>query len=113
MTNSSPGVTNQNKYMRIGSTGTLEWVSSNGGSVILSLTDAGYLNMRSLVFSYDIPAKLISRLGMSRARVYISGENLFLINARKGMNVQQNFSGTTSNYYSPNRVVTFGLNVKF
>jgi len=77
------------------------------------LTDAGFLNLRSLVLSYDIPRNIASKVGMSRARVYISGENLFLINARKGMNVQQNFSGTTSNVYTPNRVVTLGLNVKF
>jgi hypothetical protein len=43
MTNSSPGVTGQNKYMRIGTTGTLEWVNSAGSSVIMSLTDAGVL----------------------------------------------------------------------
>ncbi len=77
------------------------------------LTNAGYLNLRSLVFAYNLPANIISRVGMSRARVYISGENLFYINARKGMNMQQFFDGTTSNYYTPNRVVTLGLNVKF
>ncbi|HCC70301.1 MAG TPA: hypothetical protein DEQ09_04000 [Bacteroidales bacterium] len=77
------------------------------------LTDASFLNLRNLVLSYDIPENLTRRLGMTRARVYFSGENLFLINARKGMNVQQNFSGTTSNVYTPNRVITVGVNVNF
>lgn len=77
------------------------------------LTDASFLNLRNLVLSYEIPQNLAGRLGMSRARIYFSGENLFLINARKGMNVQQNFAGTTSNFYTPNRVVTVGLNVNF
>ena len=77
------------------------------------LTDASFMNLRSLVLSYEIPEGATRRIGASRARVYLSGENLFLLNARKGMNVQQNFSGTTSNVYTPNRVVTVGLNVNF
>ena len=77
------------------------------------LTDASFLNLRQINFSYNIPKNAVSRLGMSSARVYLSGENLWLLNARKGMNVQQNFSGTTSNVYTPSRVITLGLNVKF
>jgi TonB-linked SusC/RagA family outer membrane protein len=77
------------------------------------LTDASFLNLRHLTLAYNIPASVFSKAGMSRARVYVSGENLFLVNARKGMNVQQNFSGTTSNVYTPSRVFTIGLNVKF
>ncbi len=77
------------------------------------LTDASYLNLRSLTLSYEIPENVARRIGASRARVYFSGENIFLINARKGMNVQQNFNGTTSNVYTPNRVVSMGINVNF
>lgn len=77
------------------------------------LTDASFLNLRQVTLSYNIPKTAISRIGMSSGRVYVSGENLWLLNARKGMNVQQNFSGTTSNVYTPSRVITLGLNVKF
>jgi len=77
------------------------------------LTDASFLNLRHLTLAYNVPASVFGKVGMSRARVYVSGENLFLLNARKGMNVQQNFSGTTSNVYTPSRVFTIGLNVNF
>jgi len=77
------------------------------------LTDASFLNLRNLTLSYNLPSMITNKLGMSRSRVYLSGENLFLLNARKGMNVQQNFSGTTSNVFTPSRVITLGLNVKF
>ncbi len=77
------------------------------------LTDASYLTLRHATLSYNLPAVVTDKVGISRARVYLAGENLFLINARKGMNVQQNFSGTTSNVYTPSRVITLGLNVKF
>jgi len=77
------------------------------------LTDASYLALRSLNFSYNLPQNLLDNLGVSKARVYFSGENLFLLNARKGMNVTQNFAGTTSNVYTPSRVMTVGVNVNF
>ncbi len=77
------------------------------------LTDASYLNLRHATLSYNLPAVINNKLGTSRSRVYISGENLFLMNARKGMNVQQNFSGTTSNVFTPSRVMTLGLIVNF
>ena len=77
------------------------------------LTDASFLNLRHATLSYNLPASITDRLGISRTRVYLSGENLFYANARKGMNVQQNFSGTTSNVYTPSRVISIGLSVKF
>ncbi len=77
------------------------------------LTDASYLALRSMNVSYNLPKNLLDNIGVSRARVYLSGENLFLMNARDGMNVTQNFSGTTSNVYTPSRVMTVGVNVNF
>lgn len=75
------------------------------------LFDASYLNLRSLQISYNLPSQLANNWGVKRARAYISGENLFMLSALKGMDVQQTFSGTTSNVYTPSRVLTFGLNV--
>lgn len=77
------------------------------------LTDASYVALRSLNFSYNLPKNLLDNLGVSKARVYLSGENLFMMNARDGMNVTQNFAGTTSNVYTPSRVMTVGVNVNF
>lgn len=77
------------------------------------LTDASYLSLRTLVLSYELPDIILNKIGVTRARVYLSGENIWYTNARKGMNLQQNFSGTTSNYFTPNRVISLGLNVNF
>ncbi|MCC9168583.1 SusC/RagA family TonB-linked outer membrane protein [Pontibacter harenae] len=75
------------------------------------LVDASYLNFRSVNLSYSLPASVASKLQMQNALIYITGENLALISARKGLNVTQAFSGVTSNYYSAARVLTLGLNV--
>jgi TonB-linked SusC/RagA family outer membrane protein len=74
------------------------------------LVDASMLALRNLNFSYGIPAKWANKVGMKNASVYIGGENLFFKTARKGLNVQQQFTGVTSNQYSPNKSVIAGLN---
>ncbi|MDX2444000.1 MAG: SusC/RagA family TonB-linked outer membrane protein, partial [Bacteroidales bacterium] len=74
------------------------------------LTDASFINLRQLTFSYNFPQKITGSWSKG-LRLYVSGENLFIKSARQGMNVQQNFSGTTSNVYTPSRIFTFGVNL--
>ncbi|MBC6996725.1 SusC/RagA family TonB-linked outer membrane protein [Neolewinella lacunae] len=77
------------------------------------LVKSDFLAIRQANISYNIPDALMSRLGMSNFTIYANAENLFLDTARKGMDVNQNFNGTTSNRFTPSRVVTFGINTTF
>lgn len=77
------------------------------------LTDASFLNLRQVNFSYDLPSDVANKFKMSSVRFFANAENLFSINARKGFNLQQAFSGNTSNVYTPSRVITMGVNLKF
>jgi TonB-linked SusC/RagA family outer membrane protein len=77
------------------------------------LTDASFLNLRSLTFGYNVPKKLVSKITANGARFYITGENLQWFSARKGMSVQQSFTGVTSNAYVPAKIVTVGLTLNF
>lgn len=77
------------------------------------LTDASFLNIRTVSLAYQLPMSLLSKINSSGARVFLSGENLQWFSARKGMNVQQFFTGVTSNAYTPTRTITVGLNVNF
>lgn len=43
------------------------------------LQDASYLRCKNMQFGYSLPAKIISRAGMSNCRVYVSVDNLFTI----------------------------------
>ncbi|MFT7899643.1 SusC/RagA family TonB-linked outer membrane protein [Tenacibaculum ascidiaceicola] len=76
------------------------------------LTDASFLNLRQVNLSYNFKSDAIERIGLAGLRMYVSAENLFSINARKGLNVQQQFNGNTSNVYTPSRIITLGLNLK-
>jgi TonB-linked SusC/RagA family outer membrane protein len=73
------------------------------------LIDASFLNIRSVTLSYRLPKTVLNKLKIDNAQVYMSGENFFMLSRRSGMNVQQNFGGTTSNVYSPAKSLVLGL----
>lgn len=53
---------------------------NNGGvgeSQTRFLQDASYLRMKSIVLGYTLPQSLLDKAGISKLRVYVSGENLF------------------------------------
>lgn len=77
------------------------------------LIDASFLNIRSITFSYKLPKALISKMKAQDGSFFIGTENVALISKRKGMNVNQSFDGTTSNTYTPARIITAGLNLNF
>jgi TonB-linked SusC/RagA family outer membrane protein len=73
------------------------------------LTSASYLYFRNATLSYSLPNSLLTKLTVKKASVYVSGENLFLISGRKGMDPTQNFNGTVTNAYVPQRILSFGV----
>lgn len=73
------------------------------------LTDASFINIRSMSLAYNLPASLISRFKITDAQFFVSAENVAFFSERKGMNNQQAFSGVTSNAYPPPRIITLGL----
>ncbi|HJT73923.1 MAG TPA: hypothetical protein VJ720_07890, partial [Chitinophaga sp.] len=75
------------------------------------LVDASYINLRRVSLGYTLPKVYTSMLHLTSANIFVSGENLFLKTARKGMNVTQAFTGVTSNVYVPARIITMGINV--
>lgn len=77
------------------------------------LTDASYFSLRQVRLNYNLPGGILQSWGIRSANVYTSAENLWLKTARKGMDVQQNFDGTTSNAYTPARIVSVGVNLSF
>jgi TonB-linked SusC/RagA family outer membrane protein len=56
---------------------------SNGTSALGIPTDrylqnAAYVRLKSLSIGYDLPVSLISKIGMNNARVYVTGQNLWV-----------------------------------
>ncbi|MGY0039689.1 SusC/RagA family TonB-linked outer membrane protein [Pedobacter sp. NJ-S-72] len=86
---------------------------SNNAASDRWLIDASYLAFRSATFSYSLPKALIAKAELKSARVYVGGENLFLLSKRKGLDPSSSYTGTVSAGYSPTRTITLGLNVAF
>ncbi|MEO6649457.1 MAG: hypothetical protein ABIN89_23940 [Chitinophagaceae bacterium] len=75
------------------------------------LTSASYVSLRTAALTYNLPKKYAGLPHLQTARIYLSGENLFISAKRVGLNPTQSFTGVTSNGYIPARIVTLGLNV--
>ena len=90
-----------------------ELSSKNNAQSTRFLTNASYLVIKNITLSYDFPKTLISKINLKSLRLNASIENLATFTHRKGMNPQQNFSGTSSDVLVTPRVFTVGANISF
>lgn len=77
------------------------------------LVDASYLSIRNISFYYNFNRNFLNSLKMSQMKLFVSGENLAVFSTRTGLNPSESFSGTNSRVYTPNRIMTAGINVTF
>jgi hypothetical protein len=78
------------------------------------LMSASYLSLQNVNFGYTFPSKWMSKIGVARLRLYVAGENLWYISARKGLDPRQSYTGGASAaYYSPIRTISGGVNLTF
>lgn len=77
------------------------------------LTSASYLSINNINFTYNLGKEIASKFHASSARIFVSAENLKFFTARKGMNVNGSFAGTTGDSYDAARVINFGINLNF
>ncbi|RYY69937.1 MAG: SusC/RagA family TonB-linked outer membrane protein [Chitinophagaceae bacterium] len=77
------------------------------------LTSGTYFSINNVSLAYQLPKSLLSAINATSARVFVSGENLHFFTKRKGMNVNGNFSGQTSDSYDAARVINAGISVNF
>jgi TonB-linked SusC/RagA family outer membrane protein len=74
------------------------------------LDNTAYCRFKSLVLSYNIPTKLYAKLGVSRASIYVSGNNLGLIyTATKKFDPEIGSAGT----YPATKTWALGANITF
>jgi len=78
------------------------------------LEDRSYLRLKNITFGYDLSKNLLNRLGISEAKLYVSGDNLFTITDYSGMDPEVGGLGgsTSTSYPTPKRFVV-GINFSF
>jgi hypothetical protein len=72
------------------------------------LENGSYLRFKTITLSYNINSKFLSRLGLSSANVYVSGNNLITITKYKGFDPEVNSYGSSNNS-SDNRNISLGI----
>lgn len=79
------------------------------------LQSAAYLRLKNLQIGYSLPQRLISKAGLSRARIFFSGDNLFTISSIFGVFDPEAVGGPHGNgkIYPISRTLSCGVNVSF
>lgn len=92
--------------------------SNNTQSVSYYVEDGSFLRLRTLQVGYTMPQDLMDKAGISKARVYIQGTNLFTLTGYTGIDPDVN-NGADTNFgvdfgnYPLTRQIMAGLNVTF
>ncbi|MDR3140628.1 MAG: TonB-dependent receptor [Tannerellaceae bacterium] len=110
-----------NKLPRLTSGTHFNWSVSD-----IFVEDADYVRLQNLTVGYDFK-RLIPRLPLAQARLYVTAQNLFTFTGYSGMDPEVGYnqkdggaiygdtwtSGIDSGFYPSPRVYMFGLNLKF
>lgn len=73
------------------------------------ITDASFLRLKNVSFSWNVPQTWVSRLHLSSCRVYAIGQNLFTWTNYVGMDPENQ----NVNYLPPLRMISFGASLTF
>ena len=84
------------------------------------LEDGSFFRLRNVTLSYDFPKKLISKIKMSGARVFVSADNLLTLTKFSGMDPEVNLEvgsyslpGMYADIYPVPMSVVLGIDIKF
>ena len=84
---------------------------NNGNTVDFYLTDASYFSLRNITLGYSLPKNWLQKAGIEKLRVYVTGDNIWLRSARKGLDPRYDFTGSTNFSYSALSTYSIGLNL--
>ena len=77
------------------------------------LTKSDFLALNNVRVGYTLPSKFLSNTGISNLNIWLAGDNLFLLSARKGFNPAASLVGSSERYrYNPLTTFTLGVRVK-
>lgn len=75
------------------------------------LTSGNYFVIKNISLGYKLSKRAVNKLDIGGLSFNLSVENLASFTARKGMNPQQNYSGTSTNTYTTARVFSLGVSL--
>lgn len=82
------------------------------------VSDGSYLRLKDFQIGYNFQSGVISKLGMSKLRLYVAAQNLFTITSYKGLEPETSSTSASTlgidyGNYPTSRSFLFGVNVSF
>jgi TonB-linked SusC/RagA family outer membrane protein len=77
------------------------------------LKDGSYLRMKNIQLKYNLPARIASKLTMSRVSLFVNGENLVTFTKFKDFDPEKSVTGDSFYEYPSLKTFSFGVNVNF
>ncbi|MBZ4036142.1 TonB-dependent receptor [Flavobacterium sp. 17A] len=79
------------------------------------LEDGDYWRIKTVQFGYNLPSDVVSKGGLSKARLYITGENLLTFTKYSGYDpeIGGGVLGIDKGYYPQARTLMLGVNLQF
>jgi TonB-linked SusC/RagA family outer membrane protein len=88
----------------VGDNTDVNFASSDG-----TFSNGSFIRLQNVSLSYELPAKVLKLVGMQNARIYVRGENIFLITKYNGIDPEVPYFG----YLPPAKIITGGIQFNF
>jgi TonB-linked SusC/RagA family outer membrane protein len=78
------------------------------------LEDGSYIRLRNVNFGYQLPKNFLSKIKVTNARVFVSGDNLWTSTKYSGMDPEVSLGpggGNSADRYPISRKIMFGINI--
>lgn len=78
-----------------------------------AVRDASYVRLRTLTLGYNLPKATLSKIAINRAKVYITGTNLFTLTDYQSYSPEQNPLNQNATTFPETRNFTIGIQLGF
>ncbi|HCC53179.1 MAG TPA: SusC/RagA family TonB-linked outer membrane protein [Porphyromonadaceae bacterium] len=85
--------------------------STSTGDNSFWLYDMSYLRLKNVQIGYTLPKHILSKISISNARIFVSGENIFTLTEYPGLDPEK--PNSARDLYPINRSYAAGVNVSF
>ncbi|WP_312991624.1 SusC/RagA family TonB-linked outer membrane protein [Chryseobacterium flavum] len=87
--------------------------NNNSGQSTRFLYKNDYIRLKSVTLGYNIDPELLTDLGINQFRIFLQGDNLWTWQSHKGIDPEQNISGTTDSRSYILKTMSLGVTVGF
>ena len=99
------------EHPRLASRGDTYYTGGNYGNNTYFMFSKDYIRLKNIELGYNLPNTLIDKIGLSNARVFVNGLNVFTVAKQKIFDPENNQGNGV--YYPQSRVLNTGLTVTF